>query len=138
MDKAVDCFISWRRCDGGHEQAGISKRHTANAGSGKARPCPLRIVATRGYSSWLRRKKDRSPACGDSARRISIPRTNLAAKWRMAIRASLSFDREERPAGRAPRFRKFSEDISKRDANDCRGGTVTWQTSRTGARTKDR
>src|SRR6266516_1002749 len=94
MDQAVDCFISWRRCAGGHGQAGLSKRYKANARGSKARSCPLGIVATRGYSSWLRRKKDRSPAVGSSARRFSISRTELSApqsRGRMAIRACVSF-----------------------------------------------
>src|SRR5438034_10796088 len=132
MDQAIDCFISWRRCAGGHGQARLSKRYKANARGGKARSCPLRIVAARGYSSWLRRKKDRSSTGGSSAGRISIPRTNLSApqsRERMAIRAGLSFDREERSAGHTTRFRKLSEKSSRRDANACRDRTIDCSTS---------
>src|SRR6184192_3925666 len=130
MDQAVDCFISWRRCAGGHGQAGLSKRYKANARGSKARSCPLGIVATRGYSSWLRRKKDRSPAVGSSARRFSISRTELSAlqsRGRMAIRAGVSFDREESSAVPAPRFREFGEKLSGRDANDGREGPLLAQ-----------
>src|SRR6266853_4072857 len=56
----------------------------------------------------------------------------------MAIRASVSFDRQERSAGRALRFREFSASISKGHANYCRRRPATWGSSEVGARTEDR
>src|SRR5207253_4033084 len=73
MAKAIDCLLSWRRCDGGHEQTGIPRGHEADAGRGEDCSCPLGLFAARGCRSWLRPKKDRRSADRNSARRISIP-----------------------------------------------------------------
>src|SRR5206468_700617 len=99
------------------------------------------IVAARCDSAWLRRKEDRSSLHRDSARRISILRTQLStpqSRGRMAIRASWPFDRQERSAGHAPRVREFSASLSRRNANDCRRRSIARSTSRLGARTEDR
>src|SRR6266404_7230978 len=139
MGKSFDCFLSRRGCDGGHEQACVSRGHQADARRGKARSRSLRIVAARGCRSWLRRKKDRGPANGDSTPRISVSRTKLCRRGgRMALCASMPFDRQKRSARHAPRLREFLETISKRDANHRRRGAIARPTSRFGARAKDR
>src|SRR5436190_24213926 len=56
----------------------------------------------------------------------------------MAIRASLSSDRQERSIGRAPRFRQFFGAISKIDADDRRRRAITRRTSKAGWRNEDR
>src|SRR5260370_10206053 len=141
MEQTVDRFLSWRRCNGGYGQTGVSKCHTANARRGKARPRSVGIVAASSYSAWLRRKKDRNSANGYSARRISIPRAELSAprcRGRMAINASWPLDREERPAGHAPRFCEFSEPISELNPAHCWRGAFARRAPRVVARTEDR
>ncbi len=48
VEKPIDCFLSWRRCDGGHEQARISRSHAADVRRGETGSGSLGIVASRG------------------------------------------------------------------------------------------